>query len=290
MRARLSLLDRFFQVLVEEIREHAPDYLDSSFTVAEIYQSLVPYRTHRDRIGAEMNGDYEDALLRLLAGEGDYLEMDSDTARERVRLELRSSNPNTGLYREFAAVRVRLNSDLASEVPEKEEGDEPSSQTDLGVDDTGDPLDLDDPDDPVGTTLNASEEEMEGEDVAGAEGPGTDPPPSAGTTKETTMSYDRLLAHPGQDTEGRASPDPEGSKSRMNDKKSSGSGAPEAATAPDDDVPAECPECDRTLPGRGNLQFCPFCGANVFVVPCESCGEELERSWSYCIACGVATG
>jgi len=103
------LLDRFFDTLLEEIREHHPAYLRASFTVAEIYQNLVPYRTHRDRIGAEINGDYEDALLRLLAGEGDFLELESEPARKRIQDELRGANPNTTIYREFAAAEVRLN-------------------------------------------------------------------------------------------------------------------------------------------------------------------------------------
>jgi hypothetical protein len=104
-----EVLRSFHRVLVEEIREKRPDYLRSPFTVAEIYQDLVPYPTHRDRIGVEMNGDYEDALIRLLAGEGGYLTLESEHALKQLRSELQSKNPNTGVYREYAAVDVRLN-------------------------------------------------------------------------------------------------------------------------------------------------------------------------------------
>jgi len=103
-----DVLQRFHQVLVEEIKQRRPEYLNGPFTVAEIYQNLVPYGTHRDRIGIEMNGDYEDALLRLLAGEGGLLQIESEHALQELQEELDSSNPNTGLYREFAAVDVRL--------------------------------------------------------------------------------------------------------------------------------------------------------------------------------------
>jgi hypothetical protein len=106
---RSEALARFHRALVEEIARNRPAYLREPFTVAEIYQNLVPYRTHRDRIGVEMNGDYEDALLRLLAGEGEYLLLESEHARGEIAEELSSPNPNTGLYREFAAVDVRLN-------------------------------------------------------------------------------------------------------------------------------------------------------------------------------------
>lgn len=104
-----DILARFHHVLVDEVRRTSPEYLAGEFTVAEIYQKLVPYGVHRARIGVEMNGDYEDALLRLLAGEGDLLLLQSEPAKQRIRRELESSNPNTGIYREFAAVGVRLN-------------------------------------------------------------------------------------------------------------------------------------------------------------------------------------
>jgi hypothetical protein len=104
-----EVLESFHRVLVEEIRTKRPEYLKGPFTVAEIYQDLVPYPTHRDRIGVEMNGDYEDALIRMLAGEGGYLALESEHALRELRSELQTSNPNTGVYREFAAVDVRLN-------------------------------------------------------------------------------------------------------------------------------------------------------------------------------------
>lgn len=103
-----DILTRFHRTLVEEIRHRRPEYLEEPFTVAEIYQNLVPYGTHRDQLGIEMNGDYEDALLRILAGEGGYLILESEPALRVLRQELESSNPNTGVYREYAAVDVRL--------------------------------------------------------------------------------------------------------------------------------------------------------------------------------------
>jgi len=112
---RGDVLDRFHRLLVEEIARKRPEYLSGPFTVAEIYQNLVPYGTHRDRLGVEINGDYEDALLRLLAGEGGYLILESEHALRELRRELKSSNPNTGVYREYAAVDVRL---AAEHVPE----------------------------------------------------------------------------------------------------------------------------------------------------------------------------
>jgi len=101
-------LQRFFHALVEALRERSPADLERPFTVAEIYQDLVPYRTHRDQLGVEMNGDYEHALLRLLAGEGGYLKLESDHALRDIRGELDEKAPNTTVYRDYAAVDVRI--------------------------------------------------------------------------------------------------------------------------------------------------------------------------------------
>lgn len=103
-----DVLERFLAALLQQITATHPDYLTAPFTVAEIYQDLVPYRSHRNLIGVEMNGDYEDALLRMLSGEGDYLVLDSEVARREMQAELARPNPNTALFHDFAAVGVHL--------------------------------------------------------------------------------------------------------------------------------------------------------------------------------------
>ena len=121
-----TILTRFHEALVGALRERDPDQLSRPFTVAEVYQDLVPYGAYRDILGVEMNGDYEHALLRLLAGEGDFVELESEHALREIQEELESVNPNTGLYREFAAVDVRLNPSKippADEVPAEAEPD-----------------------------------------------------------------------------------------------------------------------------------------------------------------------
>ena len=110
---------RLFDALVTQIQAHWPEYLRSRFTVAEIYQNLIPWRTHRNTMDIGTSGEYEQALLRLLAGEGDYLALESQAAREEIQAELESRVPNTGLYRDFAAVGVRLN---PSRLPDDDAG------------------------------------------------------------------------------------------------------------------------------------------------------------------------
>jgi len=207
-----DVLERFHRTLVEEIRARKPEYLEEPFSVAEIYQTLVPYGTHRDRIGVEMNGDYEDALLRLLAGQDNYLILDSEAALRQLREEMSAPNPNTGLYREFAAVDVRLN-------PERmPPGDAPPSTTE-------------------------------------AYGQGR---------VEVTLEAGPIGAPSGSAVEDSADEE-----------------AAEAA------APETCRWCRAPLPARERLNFCPFCGTDVNVVPCPECGEELEPDWRFCIACGT---
>jgi hypothetical protein len=222
-----DILERFHRALIDEIQTQRPEYLTGPFTVAEIYQNLVPYGTHRDRIGVEMNGDYEDALLRLLAGEGGFLILESEPALRDLRAELETANPNTGLYREYAAVDVRLNQayvDLSSTAA----GESGDFELELNG---GDPIAMAD--------LAPSETAVEPIEIV---------PPGVDVIQE---------------------------------------GAQEVPAAP---RPTACLWCRAQLPVRENLNFCPFCGTDVNLVPCGACGEELQPEWRFCIACGTEMG
>lgn len=100
-------LDRMFRRLVQNIRNGYPEYLTHPFEVSELYQNLIPYRHNRREMGLETNEDYEVALCRLLTGERGYLGVDESLAAT-VRRELATSNPNTAIFREFAASRVAI--------------------------------------------------------------------------------------------------------------------------------------------------------------------------------------
>jgi hypothetical protein len=95
-------ITRLHRALVDAIRSTRGDDFDQPVTVSEIYQRLLPYRAARAAVGFEMNADYEYALLRLLAGEGDLARLEPSEVRESLRSELDSPNPNVGLYRQYA--------------------------------------------------------------------------------------------------------------------------------------------------------------------------------------------
>ncbi len=50
--------------------------------------------------------------------------------------------------------------------------------------------------------------------------------------------------------------------------------------------PEKCPHCDATLPSNRAVNFCPTCGRSVTLIPCDSCGADLEPGWRFCINCG----
>lgn len=287
-----EVLRRFHRALVREIQANNPEHLGAPFSVAEIYQNLVPYRTHRDEIGVEMNADYEHALLRLLAGENDYLTIESRTARQEIREELESPNPNTGLYRDFAAADVRLNPEKVDEALMWES-------------------------DPIG---EAPEEEGEGR-IAGA---ADSVPEPAGEGPSFAVEGENVEREPSDENEAE---EEEGWMETGESVRESAGGEdlgetvtevdPEAVLVElsgeeipadietDDDMegkpsvdgpdpvkvegfpPATCAWCREALPKRIGVNFCPFCGCSVHLVPCPECGEELELNWRFCIACGT---
>jgi predicted RNA-binding Zn-ribbon protein involved in translation (DUF1610 family) len=100
-------VDRMFRRLLQNVRAGYAQYLSHPFEVAELYQTLIPYRHNRREMALETNQDYEMALCRLLAGERNYLVVD-DALAEAMRSELAASNPNTAIFREFAAARIAI--------------------------------------------------------------------------------------------------------------------------------------------------------------------------------------
>jgi len=100
-------LDRMFRHLARTVRAKYPQYLNQPFTVAELHQSILPYRLHRRGLGLETNEDYEITLTELLSGARDYLITD-ESMRERLRAELASKNPDPTAFKQFATMTVAL--------------------------------------------------------------------------------------------------------------------------------------------------------------------------------------
>ena len=291
-----DVLRRFHRALVREIQANNPELLSSPFSVAEIYQNLVPYRTHRDEIGVEMNADYEHALLRLLAGESDFLTIESRTARQEIREELETPNPNTALYRDFAAADVRLNPQkidealmgdvgrmeaAGAESPAEDSTEDSEEQAEFGTEEEGAVSEED-----AGEAEGMNEEGEVEEVVETTESEGisevldeavetylvaeVDPEEVPVEVSGEVSGED--VAWPSTSEEGEEEEDQE-----------AGQPSEEELASP----PTTCAWCREKLPDRPGVNFCPFCGCSVNLVPCPECGEELELKWRFCIACGT---
>ncbi|UCG85230.1 MAG: zinc ribbon domain-containing protein [Gemmatimonadota bacterium] len=104
-------LERLFERLVEVLAREDPSRLRMPFQVSELYQSIIPYRRYRNQLQFDTNQDYEMAVLRLLAGEGGYLTVEPREVQQQLAEEVQAINPNPGVFREFAAARVVLNTE-----------------------------------------------------------------------------------------------------------------------------------------------------------------------------------
>src|ERR1043165_4091888 len=105
--AKTDPLERMFRHLATVIRASFPQYLSQPFDVAELHQTIMPYRHHRRELGFETNEDYEFALLQLLSGAGGYLVVD-DRMRDALSAELASPHPDPSAFRQFAGASVAL--------------------------------------------------------------------------------------------------------------------------------------------------------------------------------------
>jgi hypothetical protein len=277
----MDRLDHIHASLADALQRTRPkEAFDAPVTVAEIYQDLVPYRAVRTQLGFDMNADYEHTLLRLLAGEDGLARLEPPEARDELRAELESANPNVGLFRKFAAcdvwiVRPRGDRPMVdAPVPEaarvataREDSDAWETRSALWLDPNMGPAGPDDTADDEGFELLLEDEIVI--DSASA------------VTEDVPFTEAEPLVRP------EAAPAPQQIHSSMSEEPrlttvASSAGERTAAASPS----TACAFCDSALPRGRAVKFCPFCGADQAQVPCGSCGEALEPDWRYCIACG----
>ncbi len=105
-------LDRLFRRIVANLAALDPSRVHGPVDVAELYEQLVPYRTHRAALAMDTHEDYEMALLRLLAGDRGYAFVEPEAARTALANEAAAINPDTGLYKQFRSATVTFDPEL----------------------------------------------------------------------------------------------------------------------------------------------------------------------------------
>jgi hypothetical protein len=252
-------LDRLLQRLVQRIRAEYPEYMNRPFEVSELYQNIVPYRHNRRELGIETNQDYELALLQLLAGERGYL-MGDASMQDAVKREIASPNPNTALFREFAAARVSLSSDAARRYEQISSGD--SKPDDVRTVSAAPPARAATPPPPP-TRLAPSASTVQ---------------PSAGVS---------AMASPPSPPRVPTPPPAEYYATPPTSDRAAGSSGRSAAMA-SAVAAGGCRYCGGSLPQGRRVTFCPHCGQNLAVQRCPACSTELELGWKFCTTCGRA--
>jgi hypothetical protein len=254
-------LDRLFRRLVQNIRNGYPEYLGKPFEVSELYQTLSPYRHNRRELEIDTNQDYEMALCRLLAGERGYATSD-DLMRKSIRDEIEGPNPNTGIFREFAASHVQL-------VPEAVRKFEQVASADAIARE------------PTLATLATPPTPPQRAATAPAAPPAARAPakaPAAATTAPVRA----------------AAPAPEAPAPRTSAARPASASPPSSPSVASmmgaDPQQSGCRYCGGALPGGRRIVFCPHCGQNLTVQRCPACGSELELGWKFCITCGRGVG
>jgi len=96
-----------YRHLVRVIRSRFPQHLAQPFTVADLNQTILPYRLHRRELGLDTNDDYEITLTELVSGSRDYLIVD-DQLRDTLGAALAEVNPDPSAFKQFAQAVVAL--------------------------------------------------------------------------------------------------------------------------------------------------------------------------------------
>jgi hypothetical protein len=244
-------LDRMYRHLVRTIRSRFPQHLTDSFTVAELHQTILPYRLHRRELGLDTNEDYEITLTELLAGTRDYLIVD-DQMREALRKQLSMPNPDPSAYKNFAAATVTL---------------APKALHSLAIGPDEDSLTRGATSPPTAAAPTPQlPQASRGSGATGATGASGAAGASGASGAQSAPRASGASAAP------RLSGPPITSPSGVRRV------TPEAGD--------RCRSCGEALPLGRPITFCPHCGQNLTTMNCLGCGSELEVGWKFCPTCG----
>ena len=264
-------LDRMYRHLVRVIRSRFPQHLAQPFTVADLNQTILPYRLHRRELGLDTNDDYEITLTELVSGSRDYLIVD-DQLRDTLGAALGEVNPNPSAFKQFAQAMIALSPSALRSL-------------DIGLDESAahTPTSPTQPAEPYAAPAPAAPRAAaplppERPKQRPAAPPAAPPPPRPAPASP---------AAPPQAAAATASraPTPRATPAAMptptTTTKTSGGVRVVVPQAGD-----RCRSCSEPLPTGRPITFCPHCGQNVTTLNCPACGSELELGWKFCPSCG----
>jgi hypothetical protein len=258
-------LDRMYRHLVRVIRSRFPQHLAQPFTVADLNQTILPYRLHRRELGLDTNDDYEITLTELVSGSRDYLIVD-DQLRDMLGAALAEVNPDPSAFKQFAQAVVALSPSALRSL-------------DIGLDESAAPP----PASPTPAEPHAAPAPSAPRAAAPSERPkqrpaappAAAPPPAPPPASPPRQAAEAASRAPTPKATPAAMPTP------TTTTKTSGGVRVVVPQAGD-----RCRSCSEPLPTGRPITFCPHCGQNVTTLNCPACGSELELGWKFCPSCG----
>jgi hypothetical protein len=101
-------LERLYQRLVRTLATTDPARLRQPLRLADIRDTIIPYRAHRRALQLESSEDYELVLMRLCAGEGGFARTEPENIRAEFAAEVGSGNPDLTLVDRHGEAVVSL--------------------------------------------------------------------------------------------------------------------------------------------------------------------------------------
>ena len=101
-------LERFFRRLVDNLIAIDPARLHRPVELADITQTIVPYRTNRRALELSSNEDYDMVLLRLCSGEGGFVRTEPANVQEAFAAQAASVNPDLSILRDMGGTQLYL--------------------------------------------------------------------------------------------------------------------------------------------------------------------------------------
>jgi len=253
-------LDRMYRHLVRVVRSRFPQHLVQPFSVADLNQTILPYRLHRRELGLETNDDYEITLTELVAGSRDYLIVD-EVMRDKLGASLAEVNPDPAAFKQFATSMVALSPSALRSL-------------EIGLDEG------------AAATIT-------GPRASGAASMRTPPPTPPAPAAPAPPVAAKPPARASQSASVAAPAKPKAASPAAN---AASVPTPTAATKTSGGVRVvvpqlgeRCRSCSEQLPVGRPITFCPHCGENVTTQHCPACGSELELGWKFCPSCGRPT-
>lgn len=106
--APVTDLERLFRRLVDNLIAIDPARLHRPVEIAEVVDSVVPYRTNRRALGLSSSEDYDMLLLRLVAGEGGFVRTEPPESQAAFVEQIRSPNPDLRILTHMSGVSLVL--------------------------------------------------------------------------------------------------------------------------------------------------------------------------------------